>query len=71
MRPLLHQGKANPVAQGQIIDPKKFRASTKDFYRKQCVLKFCSLGDVDVASILFLKFLLTREFYTVLAGIHS
>ena len=53
MRPLLHQGKAKPVAQGEIIDPKKFSASTEDVYREFCAFKLCSLAGVDVASILF------------------
>lgn len=55
MRPLLRQGKAKAVAQGEIIDPKKFKASTEDFYRKQYVLKFCSLVVVDVAYSKFEK----------------
>lgn len=54
------QGK--PVAQGKIIDPKKFSVSTEDFYKKLGVLKFFSVAGIDVVSILFLKFLLIREF---------
>lgn len=56
MRPLLHQGKAKPVARGEIIYPKKFSASTEDFYSKLCVLKFCSLASVDAASKLCCQF---------------
>lgn len=53
MRPLLRQGKAKPMAQGEIIDSKKFSASTEDFYSKLRVHKFCSQAGVDVAFILF------------------
>ena len=56
MRPLLRQGKAKPVAWGEIIDPKKFSASAEDFYSKLCVLKFCPLPSVDVISLLFFLF---------------
>lgn len=72
MRPLLHEGKAKPLALGEIIDPKKFSASTEDVYREFCAFKLCSLAGVDVVSILFFsKFLLIREFCTVLVGTHS
>ena len=74
MRPLLRQGKAKPVARGEIIDPKKFSASAEDFYSKLCVLKFCPLPSVDVISLLFFsffKFLPTREFFTALVDINS
>lgn len=75
MRPLLHQGKAKPVAQGEVIDPKKFSASTENVYREFCVLKLCTLAGVDVDFIppyfvFFFKFLLIREFCTVLVGTH-
>lgn len=56
MRPPLHQGKAEPMARGEIIDPKKFSASTEDFYSRLCMLKFCSLPSVDVISLLFFLF---------------
>jgi len=68
MRPLLRQGKAKPVARGKIIDPKEFSASAEDFSSKLCVLKFCSLAGVDLASTLLSKIVLTREFCIILFG---
>ena len=56
MRPPLCQGKAKPMAQGEIIDPKKFSASTEDFCSKLCVLKFCTLPSMDVISLPFFFF---------------
>ena len=68
MRPPLRQGKAKPVARGEIIDPKKFSASAEDSYSKLCVFKFCPLPSVDVFPYFFFFFQIStnqRIFYSI------